>query len=161
MASIALTRPERNRCRSKTPIATLKATRDQARVDADRALALLQIISQKSITPQMLRKFASTARDRMRLPGGGYRRDQLRALAQRVEVDQSEVRIMGSKGNLLRTLAGSADPRGHVPSFVPKWRRRWDSNPRWTFTHVGFQDRCIKPLCHSSVIVRIIGVARF
>ena len=99
----------------------------------------------------MLRKFASSARDRMRLPGGGYRRDHLRALAQRVEVDEGEVRIMGSKGDLLRTLAGSADPMGQVPSFVPKWRRRWDSNPRWTFTHVGFQDRCIKPLCHSSV----------
>jgi site-specific DNA recombinase len=135
----------------KTRIATLKATRDQARVDADRASALLDTISQKSITPKMLRNFASTARDRMRLPGGGYRRDHLRALAQRVEVDEGEVRIMGSKGDLLRTLAGATDPTGHGPSFVPKWRRRWDSNPRWTFTHVGFQDRCIKPLCHSSV----------
>ena len=103
----------------KTRMATLKATRDQARVDADRALALLQTISQKSITPEMLRNFAITARDRMRLPGGGYRRDHLRALAQRVEVDEGEVRIMGSKGDLLRTLAGAADP---VPSFVPKWR---------------------------------------
>ncbi len=106
----------------KTRIATLKATRDQARVDAERASALLETISQKSITPQMLRNFASTARDRMRLPGGGYRRDHLRALAQRVEVDDGEVRIMGSKGDLLRTLAGSADPTGHVPSFVPNWR---------------------------------------
>ena len=31
-----------------------------------------------------------------------------------------------------------------------KWRRRRDSNPRWTFTHAGFQDRCIQPLCHPS-----------
>jgi site-specific DNA recombinase len=113
----------------KTRIATLKATRDQARVDADRALALLQTISQKSITPLMLRKFAGTARDRMRLPGGGYRRDHLRALAQRVEVDEGEVRIMGSKGDLLRTLAGAADATGRVPSFVPKWRR--DSLPAY------------------------------
>jgi site-specific DNA recombinase len=112
----------------KTRIATLKATRDQARVDANRASALLETISQKSITPQMLRNFASTARDRMRLPGGGYRRDHLRALAQRVEVDEGEVRIMGSKSDLLRTLACAAT--GQVPSFVPKWRRRWDSNPR-------------------------------
>jgi site-specific DNA recombinase len=112
----------------KTRIATLKATRDQARVDADRALALLQTISQKSITPQMLRNFASTARDRMRLPGGGYRRDHLRALAQRVEVDDGQVRIMGSKGDLLRTLVGAADATGAVPSFVPKWRRRCPPN---------------------------------
>jgi len=33
----------------------------------------------------------------MRTEDGGYRRDHLRALAQRVEVDAKEVRIMGSK----------------------------------------------------------------
>jgi len=74
----------------------------------------------------MLRKFANTARQRMRLPGGGYRRDHLRALAQRVEVDTSEVRTMGSKSDLLRTLAavnGAGMLPGAVPSFVPKWRR--------------------------------------
>ena len=37
------------------------------------------------------------------------------------------------------------------------WRRRWDSNPRKAFTHVGFQDRCIKPLCHSSDDWRLTG----
>ncbi len=30
------------------------------------------------------------------------------------------------------------------------WRRRWDSNPRWSCPHAGFQDRYIRPLCHSS-----------
>jgi hypothetical protein len=45
------------------------------------------------------------ARKRMRTESGGYRRDHLRALAQRVEVDAKEVRIMGSKSALLRTLS--------------------------------------------------------
>jgi hypothetical protein len=31
-----------------------------------------------------------------------------------------------------------------------EWRRSRDSNPGKTFTFVGFQDRCIQPLCHSS-----------
>jgi hypothetical protein len=53
----------------------------------------------------MLRKFAATARQRIRIEGGGYRRDHLRASAQRVEVADSEVRIMGSKSDLPRTLA--------------------------------------------------------
>jgi site-specific DNA recombinase len=141
----------------KTRITTLKATRDQARVDADRASAMLETISQKSIPPQMLRKFASTARDRMRLPGGGYRRDHLRALAQRVEVNEGEVRIMGSKGDLLRSLAGAADPTGTVPSFVPKWRRDRDSNPGSAQTDNGFRDRRIRPLCHLSVSCVVIG----
>jgi site-specific DNA recombinase len=110
---------------------------------------LLETISQQAITPQMLRKFASTARDRMRLPGGG-RRDHLRALAQRVEVDEGEVRIMGSKGDLLRTLADAAAPIGAAASFVPKWRRRWDSNPRWASTHAQLATECFRPLSHAS-----------
>ena len=69
----------------------------------------------------------------MRTDSGGYRRDHLRALAQRVEVDQKELRIMGSKSALLRTLvaASSAKTAGFgVPSSVPKWRALHDSNRR-------------------------------
>lgn len=40
-------------------------------------------------------RFAETARRRMRGPDGGYRRHHLRALAQRVEVAEGEVRVMG------------------------------------------------------------------
>lgn len=112
----------------KDRIASLKAIRDQSRVDADRASAMLESAGQKAITAPMLSKFAQTARQRMRLPGGGYRRDHLRALAQRVEVNDGEVRIMGSKSDLLRTLAagGSRTLPGAVPSFVPRWRRERD-----------------------------------
>jgi site-specific DNA recombinase len=55
---------------------------------------------------------------------GGY----LRALAQRVEVDAQELRIMGSKSELLRTLvaASSAKTAGFgVPSSVPKWQNSY------------------------------------
>jgi hypothetical protein len=101
-------------------IVALKATRDQARADAERASALLLNSTQQAITPATLRKFASTARRRIRTEGGGYRRDHLRALAQRVEVDRGEVRIMGSKSNLLRVLAanGVATAAGGVPIVV-------------------------------------------
>jgi hypothetical protein len=30
------------------------------------------------------------------------------------------------------------------------WRKGWDSNPRETCASAGFQDRCIRPLCHPS-----------
>jgi site-specific DNA recombinase len=65
------------------------------------------------------------------LESGGYRRDQLRALAQRVEVADAEVRITGSKSELLRTLvAASGGKPGAigVRSLVLKWRTRHDSN---------------------------------
>ncbi len=114
----------------KDRIAELKATRDQARLDAERAEDAIDRAG-PTITPQILKTFARTARKRMRTDGGGYRRDHLRALAQRVEVDQKELRIMGSKSVLLRTLvaASSAKTAGFgVPSSVPKWRTRHDSN---------------------------------
>jgi hypothetical protein len=61
--------------------------------------------------------------------GHTYRRDHLGALAQRVEVDAKEVRIMGSKGELLCTLiaVSSAKTTGFgVPSSIPKWRATQD-----------------------------------
>jgi site-specific DNA recombinase len=67
----------------------------------------------------------------MRTENGGYRRDHLRALAQRVEVDQKELRIMGSKSVLQRTLVAAESAKMAifgVPSSVPKWRARRDSN---------------------------------
>ena len=81
------------------------------------------------VPPEMLRKFAATARERIRLDGGGYRRDHLRALAQRVEVDTGEVRIMGSKSRLLQTLVAK-NGVSSVPTQGLKWRRGRDSNSR-------------------------------
>ncbi len=114
----------------KDRISELKATRDQARLDAERAEDAVER-GGPTITPQALKTFARTARKRMRTETGGYRRDHLRAFAQRVEVDQKELRIMGSKSALLRTLvaAQSVKTTGFgVPSSVPKWRARRDSN---------------------------------
>jgi len=55
----------------------------------------------------------------------GYRRDHLRALAQRVEIDQKELRIMGSKSALLRTLvaASSAKTAGFGAQFCTELAR--------------------------------------
>lgn len=116
----------------KELVEELKATRDQAQVDAQRAVQAAEGFG-SAITPSQIAAFASQARERIRLPGGGYRRDLLRALAQRVEVAERKVRIMGSKGNLLRTLAGVAGVKsatGGVPTSVLNWRRGRDSNSR-------------------------------
>ena len=60
---------------------------------------------------EALKVFARQARKRMRTENGGYRRGHLRALAQRVEVDAKENRIMGSKNLLLRTLIAASSAR--------------------------------------------------
>jgi site-specific DNA recombinase len=116
----------------KERIASLKAIRDQAQADAVRATAMLETSGQQAIMPQMVHTFARAARERIKI-GGGYRRDHLRALAQRVEVADREVRIIGSKINLLQTLTATAGVKSAtlgVRSSVLRWRRGRDSNPR-------------------------------
>ena len=144
----------------KERVASLKAIRDQAQADATRAAAMLETSSQQAITPHMVRRFARTARERIRIDGGGYRREHLRALAQRVEVADREVRIIGSKSNLLQTLTAAAGVKTATPgvrSSVLKWRMGWDSNPRNADAFGGFQDRCHRPLGHPSRAPNRIG----
>jgi site-specific DNA recombinase len=115
----------------KDRIAGLKAIRDQAQADAQRSQAALEGSGQ-AIPATMLRTFARKARERIRMDGGGYRRDHLRALAQRVEVADKEVRIMGSKSNLLRTLVAASGEKSAVHGVtgsVLKWCALGESNP--------------------------------
>jgi hypothetical protein len=63
----------------KERVTELKAIRDQARADAERAAGALDRLG-PSVTPQALKTFANQARGRMRTESGGYRRDHLRAL---------------------------------------------------------------------------------
>ncbi|MFY9640372.1 MAG: hypothetical protein ACLPJW_15685 [Rhodomicrobium sp.] len=58
----------------KERIVGLKAIRDQAQADADRAQTTAESGGQQAITPAMVQKFAMTARKRIRIDGGGYRR---------------------------------------------------------------------------------------
>ncbi len=127
----------------------LKAIRDQAKADAERAQAMLENSGSKAVTPRMVRTFAETARRHIRLEGGGYRRDHLRALAQRVEVADGEVRIMGSKSRLLQVLTGKLGVNS-VPTQGLNWRRGGDSNPRYPYEYAAFRVRCFQPLSHLS-----------
>ncbi len=113
----------------KDRIDGLKAICDQAKADAERAQAMLENSGKNAVTPQMVRTLAETARRHIRLEGGGYRRDHLRALAHRVGVADGAVRIMGSKSRLLQVLTGK-NGANSVPTQGLKWRCEWDSNPR-------------------------------
>ncbi len=81
-------------------MAGLRGIHEQAQADAERIEAMLASSSHKAIAPAMIHKLGAAAREKIRIEGGGYRRDHLRAPAQRA------VRIMDSKSSLLRTLTG-------------------------------------------------------
>ncbi len=81
----------------------------------------------------MVQRFARTACERISIDGGGYCRDHLRALAERVKVADREVHNIGSKSNPLQTLTTAAGVKPATPgvrSSVLKWRTRYDSNVR-------------------------------
>ena len=116
----------------KDRIANLKAIRDQATADAERIRVTLDGLGDRAVTPEMIDALSQVARSSLRIEGGGYRREHLRAFAQRVEVADDEVRIMGRKSDLLQTLvaASSGETAAFaVRSSVLKWRTRRDSNP--------------------------------
>jgi len=69
----------------KDRIAELTAVRDQAQADAERATSAVERLG-PAITSDSLRRFALAARRKLRNEDGTYRRDHLRALAQRIEV---------------------------------------------------------------------------
>ena len=119
----------------KNRIAELTAVRDQARADADRAAAHIEHIG-PSVTPETLRSFARTARKKLHKGEGTFARDHLRALAQRVEVmSRQEVRVIGTRAELLRTLAAASGVEAAVlgvSGFEPKWLPGTDSNHRPT-----------------------------
>ena len=100
----------------KERIGSLKAIRDQAQADAARAAAMLATSApagnHTANGPDVRQDSARADQDPWR---PGYRRDHLRALAQRVEVADREVRIIGSKSSLLQT----PDCRGRRKSATP------------------------------------------
>jgi hypothetical protein len=79
----------------------------------------------------MLERIFLLARKRMRNESGSCRRDYLRALAHRVEL-----RIMGSKSELPRTLVAVSGTRTvgfGVLRSVPKWRATADEGGNYCF----------------------------
>ncbi|MGQ3673983.1 recombinase family protein [Xanthobacter sp. TB0139] len=114
-------------------IAGLTALRDQARADATRIEAMLANSTHQRLTGDAVRELTIEARRRLRLGKGGYRREHVRAFAQRIEVADEAIYIKGNKNTLLRTLVatkGGKSAETGVPGFVPKWRRKCPSN--WT-----------------------------
>ena len=74
----------------------------------------------------------------------------LRTLINEIVVGEECITISGQRSNFENAIKKGRLAPSWVPTFVREWRRRWDSNPRYALTHAGFQDRCIRPLCHSS-----------
>src|SRR6267143_2214136 len=49
--------------------------------------------------------------------------------------------------------------KGRKINDLQKWRRGWDSNPRYGFPHARFRGECFQPLSHLSAVVADLIVA--
>ncbi|MCS6316534.1 MAG: hypothetical protein H8K05_01870 [Nitrospira sp.] len=92
----------------KERLAGLKALGEQAKADAERTQRALESSGNQTVSLDRIETFAQRACERIRWENVGYRRDHLRVLAPHVEVADDEVRIMGSKSELLRTLVAAS-----------------------------------------------------
>lgn len=117
----------------KSRIFELREIRDGLEGEATRTAAAVERMG-TSLTPALLKQFAKATRDMLRSENGGYRRDLLKAVAQRVEVSpKGGLRVSGCKVELLRAISannGIESAALDVHTREPVWRALLDSNQR-------------------------------
>ncbi len=71
----------------------------------------------------------------------------------RTEVEQvvGDALLVGF--TFVRVVVLDAEPVVERHRFA-RWRRGWDSNPRYPRRYAGFQDQCVQPLCHPSTTAK-------
>lgn len=117
----------------KDRILELRQTRDSLDGQADRAAAAMERMG-TTLTPALVKQFALATRQMLRDENGGYRRDLLKAVAQRVDVTpKGGLRVSGCAVELLRTISannGVESAALDVRTHEPGWRALLDSNQR-------------------------------
>jgi site-specific DNA recombinase len=112
---------------------SLSARSFSVKLDRDRASAALERAKEGArqrieISPALIEQFGCTMRERLASGDNAFRKTYISAIVDRVEVDDSQVRIMGRKEVLEQAVGATVAAGPGVRSFVPKWRTRQDSN---------------------------------
>lgn len=102
---------------------------EKARLDSTISGLEQQIIrGAKRITPEIVDRFGAIVAAKLRGDDPVLRKAYVRLLVDRVEVDESEIRITGSKAALERAVLDRHVAAGRVPSFDREWCPWPDSN---------------------------------
>lgn len=110
----------------KDRVAVVKTERDIAQAAFDRAVTEMR--PEARITEDKIASFVATMRDNVLSGDTAFRRAWLRSVIDKVEVDDTEIRIHGRRTVLERLVMGGGAAPAAVPSFVREWRARKDSN---------------------------------
>ena len=87
-----------------------------------------QAAARQDVTPERVEAFAALMRQKLDAGDVQARRDYLRTVISKIEIDDDRIRIIGEKSALADVIAGRANDAQNVSSFVRKWRTRHDSN---------------------------------
>ena len=112
----------------KHRITALKADCDRLQGVLDRAKAGSQTAA--NIGAAMVARFSDLMQEKLTSGEVPFRKAYLRAIVDRVEVDDQLIRIIGRKELLEQAVLANGVPKAGVRSFVRKWRTGQDSNPR-------------------------------
>ena len=104
----------------KARIVDLKLAREKAHAALERAR------SATGASPIVIERFTRTMREKLTTGEIPFRKAYLGSLLDRIEVDDSEVRIAGRKEVLEQAVLASRQGQAGVHSFVPNWRAKQD-----------------------------------
>lgn len=110
----------------KDRIASLKLDRERTSTTLDRIRA--QAAPPTAFDPAVIESFGRVMRENITSGETPFRKAYIRAVVDRVEVDDGVVRIVGDKATLEQAVAGLTLAADGVRRCVPKWRARKDSN---------------------------------
>jgi site-specific DNA recombinase len=110
----------------KERTATLKSQRERAKAALDHARA--QSGTAAAIDAGKIDAFARLMNGKLDTAEANTRKGYIRSIIDAVEVDETAIRIVGSKDILQAAIAGKQIENGNVRGFVRKWRLRRVSN---------------------------------
>jgi site-specific DNA recombinase len=108
-------------------LAALKAERDRAKAALERAKE--HSASQIQVDPALIERFGRMMRENFSTGSVPFRKAYLQSLIESIEVDDSQVRIRGSKDVLEKAVLASQNEQAWCSQMSTKWRAGRDSNP--------------------------------
>ena len=112
----------------RSRLAALKDERDRATAALDR----VQVTERpgSAIAPELVAEFGDLLRTNITADDIPFRKAWLQAIVDRIEIDDTTVRIVGDKSNLEWVVqTGAAPGQAGVRSSVHKWYAQGESNP--------------------------------
>jgi len=107
-------------------VAALKSDRERAKAAYDRARAQCGAVA--TIEAAKIDAFARLMSEKLDNGDSNARKGFIRSIVDAIEVDDKQIRIIGSKNVLQAAIAGKQTANENVRGFVSKWRARKDSN---------------------------------